>query len=86
MSIKGDEILIGLCARPKLGRRKAASIGLREPDDLHQALSPPNQANRLVARLSQTDPNSPVGTKEPDRSVAGTAGCNLQIRTFDGAA
>ena len=52
--VKGDELLIRLYLRPKLGSRKVAAIGRRDLDELHQALRDrPYQANRLLALVSK---------------------------------
>lgn len=53
-SVKGDEQLIRLYIRPKLGNRKVAAISRRDLDEVHQILSDfPYQANRLMALLSK---------------------------------
>lgn len=53
-SVKGDEQLIRLYIRPKLGGRKVSAIGRRDLDELHQSLKAhPYQANRLIALLSK---------------------------------
>ncbi len=53
-SVMGDEQLIRLYIRPKLGARKVSSISRRDLDEAHQALKAhPYQANRLVALLSK---------------------------------
>lgn len=53
-SVKGDEQLIRLYIKPKLGARKTSAIGRRELDNLHQSLKAyPYQANRLLALLSK---------------------------------
>jgi integrase len=53
-SVKGDELLIRLYIRPKLGNRKVIAIGRRALDDIHQSLSEhPYQANRVLALLSK---------------------------------
>ncbi len=53
-SVKGDELLIRLYIRPKLGNRKVTAIGRRDLDEIHQSLGEhPYQANRLLALLSK---------------------------------
>ncbi|MEO8896354.1 MAG: integrase arm-type DNA-binding domain-containing protein, partial [Rhizomicrobium sp.] len=53
-SVEGDEQLIRLYVKPKLGARKVASINRRDLDQVHQNLSDhPYQANRLLALLSK---------------------------------
>lgn len=52
-SVKGDEHLIETYIKPKIGARKAASVGRRDLDEIHQSLSShPYQANRVLALLS----------------------------------
>lgn len=53
-SVEGDEQLIRLYIKPKLGARKVSAIGRRELDELHQSLKEQRyQANRLIALLSK---------------------------------
>lgn len=53
-SVKGDEQLIRLYVRPRLGARKVSTITRRDLDEAHQALKVhPYQANRLLALLSK---------------------------------
>jgi integrase len=53
-SIEGDERLIRLYVKPKLGSRKVSAIGRRDLDEIHQALKAhPYQANRLLALVSK---------------------------------
>lgn len=53
-SVEGDESLIRLYIRPKLGARKVASVTSRDLDELHQSLQDrPYQANRLIALVSK---------------------------------
>jgi integrase len=53
-SADGDESLIRLYIKPRLGNRKVLAVGRRELDELHQSLKDrPYQANRVLALLSK---------------------------------
>ncbi len=53
-SVEGDERLLRLYVLPALGRRKVATLGLKDIADLHHGLrAKPVQANRVLALVSK---------------------------------